>query len=281
MSLRINNNIASLNAQKNLTNVTERLGKNFKRLSSGLRISTAADDAAGLAISERLRSTIRSLDQASRNANDAISLTQTAEGGLNEVSNILIRLRELAIQANTGTISSSDKDLLQTELSQLVSEIDRISQAVDFNGISLLDGSSTQVEFAIGDGSTANIDTISVSLDSIRTSSLTDGNTALSSIDIGSSGDVSSALASIDAAIDTVNTFRARLGATENRLTSAIGNLANQVESLSAAESRIRDVDVARESADLTRNSIIQQSALSVLAQANLQPQAALTLLTG
>lgn len=281
MSLVINNNIASLNAQKNLNQVTERLGKNFKRLSSGLRISTAADDAAGLAISERLRSTIRSLDQASRNANDAISLTQTAEGGLNEVSNILIRLRELSIQANTGTISDADKDLLQTELGELVSEIDRIAQAVDFNGIALLDGSSTQIEFAIGDGSTAGVDTISVSIDNVRTSALTDGTTALSAIDIGSSGDVSSALASIDAAITTVNTFRARLGAAENRLTSAIGNLANQVESLSAAESRIRDVDVARESADLTRNSIIQQSALSVLAQANLQPQSALSLLTG
>jgi len=162
-----------------------------------------------------------------------------------------------------------------------VSEIDRIAQAVDFNGIALLDGSTTQIEFAIGDGSTTGVDTISVSIDNIRTSALTDGNTALSAIDIGSSGDVSSALASIDAAITTVNTFRARLGAAENRLTSAIGNLANQVESLSAAESRIRDVDVARESADLTRNSIIQQSALSVLAQANLQPQSALSLLTG
>lgn len=281
MSLVINNNIASLNAQKNLSQVTERLGKNFKRLSSGLRIATAADDAAGLAISERLRSTIRSLDQASRNANDAISLTQTAEGGLNEVSNILIRLRELSIQANTGTISADDKDLLQTELGELVEEIDRIAQAVDFNGIALLDGSSTQIEFAIGDGSAAGIDTISVSIDNIRTSALTDGTTALASIDIGSSGDVSAALLSIDAAITTVNTFRARLGASENRLTSAIGNLANQVESLSAAESRIRDVDVARESADLTRNSIIQQSALSVLAQANLQPQSALSLLNG
>lgn len=279
MSLRINSNIASLNAQKNLASVTDRLQKNYRRLSSGLRISTASDDAAGLAISERLRARIRSLDQASRNANDAISLTQTAEGGLNEVSSILIRLRELAIQANTGTISDSDKDLLQTEADELVSEIDRISQAVDFNDIKLLDGANTTVEFAIGAGATSGVDTVSVALDSIRTTDLTDGTTNLSSIDIGSSGDVSAALSSIDAAITTVSTFRARLGATENRLNSAINNLANQVENLSNAETRIRDVDVARESADLTRNAIIQQSALAILAQANLQPQAALQLL--
>ena len=281
MSLRINSNIASLNAQKNLATVTQRLQGNFRRLSSGLRIATASDDAAGLAISERLRSEIRSLEQASRNANDAISLSQTAEGGLNEVSSILIRLRELAIQANTGTISDSDKDLLQTELSELVSEIDRIAQAVDFNDITLLDGQNTSVEFAIGSGAVTNVDTISVALDSIRTDDLVSGSDALTNIDIGSSGDVSTALAVIDASITTVSTYRARLGATENRLSSAIANLANQVESLSSAESRIRDVDVARESADLTRNSIIQQSALAVLAQANLQPQSALGLLTG
>lgn len=279
MALRINNNVASLTAQKNLATVTSRLQGNFKRLSSGLRIATAADDAAGLAISERLRAQIRSMEQASRNANDGISLTQTAEGGLNEVSNILIRLKELAVQANTGTVSDSDKDTLQAELTELVSEIDRIAQQVDFNGISLLDGTSSTVEFAVGIGDTSGIDTISVSLDSVRTSTL-GGSTSLSTIDIGSSGDVSSALASIDSAIDTVSTYRGRLGSTENRLNSAIAGLATQVENLTAAESRIRDVDVAKESGDLTRNSIIQQASLSILAQANLQPQAALALLS-
>ncbi len=281
MGLRINNNIASLTAQKNLATVTNRLQGNFKRLSSGLRIATAADDAAGLAISERLRSQIRGLGQASRNASDGISLTQTAEGGLNEVSNILTRLKELAVQANTGTVSASDKDTLQSELTELVSEIDRIAQQVDFNGINLLDGSSTSVSFAVGIGDTSGVDTITVSLDSIRTSALTDGTTTLAAIDIGSSGNVSNALSSIDAAISSVSTFRGRLGSTENRLNSSISGLATQVENLTAAESRIRDVDVARESGDLTKNSIIQQAALSILGQANLQPQSALALLQG
>lgn len=280
MGLRINNNIASLTAQKNLSLVTNRLQGNFKRLSSGLRIATAADDAAGLAISERLRSQVRSLGQASRNANDGISLTQTAEGGLNEVSNILVRLKELAVQSNNGTVSSSDKDTLQAELTELVSEIDRMAQQVDFNGINLLDGSQTSVSFAVGIGSTAGVDTISVSLDSIRTDSI-GGGTALNAIDIGSSGDISVALASIDSAINTVSTLRGRLGSTENRLNSSIAGLATQIENLTAAESRIRDVDVASESGELTKNSIIQQAALSILGQANLQPQSALALLQG
>lgn len=276
MALRINNNVASLTAQKNLAQVSGRLQGNFKRLASGLRIATAADDAAGLAISERLRSQIRSLSQAERNGNDAISLTQTAEGGLNEVSNILIRMRELAVQANTGTVSDSDKDTLQNELSELVDEIDRIAQQAEFNDIALLDGSSTTVEFAVGIGDEAGVDTISVTLDSVRTSDL-----SIDSIDIGSTGDVSVALDAIDNAIDTISEFRGRLGSTENRLNSAIANLQQRVESLTAAESRIRDVDVAKESADLTRNNILQQASLAILAQANLQPQSALQLLQG
>ncbi|MBL8766994.1 MAG: flagellin FliC [Planctomycetes bacterium] len=276
MALRINNNVASLTAQKNLAQVSGRLQGNFKRLASGLRIATAADDAAGLAISERLRSQIRSLSQAERNGNDAISLTQTAEGGLNEVSNILIRMRELAVQANTGTVSDSDKDTLQNELSELVDEIDRIAQQAEFNDIALLDGSSTTVEFAVGIGDEAGVDTISVTLDSVRTTDL-----SIDTIDIGSSGDVSVALSAIDNAIDTISEFRGRLGSTENRLNSAIANLQQRVESLTAAESRIRDVDVAKESADLTRNNILQQASLAILAQANLQPQSALQLLQG
>lgn len=276
MALVINNNVASLNARQNLAQVTNNLSKNYKRLSSGLRIATASDDAAGLAISERLRSRIKGLNQASRNANDGISLTQTAEGSLNEVSSILNRLRELSVQANNGTLSDTDKDSLQVEFSELVSEIDRIAQSVDFNGINLLDGQNTSVEFAVGTGTTAGIDTISVTLDSIRTSDL-----SLSTLDIGSSGDISTAINSIDAAINTVSEFRGRLGASENRLSSTINNLAVQVETLTAAESRIRDVDVASESADLTRNSIVQQAALSILAQANVQPQSALSLLSG
>lgn len=280
MSLRINNNVASLTAQKNLASVTGRLQGNFKRLSSGLRIATAADDAAGLAISERLRSQIRGLGQASRNANDGISLTQTAEGGLNEVSNILTRLKELAIQANNGTTSDADKNTLQSELTQLVEEVDRIAQQIDFNGINLLDGSTSSVEFAVGLGAVSGVDTISVSLDSIRTADI-GGTTALNAVDIGSTGDISVALASIDSAIDTVSGLRGSLGSVENRLNHAIAGLSTQIENLTAAESRIRDVDVAHESGELTKNSIIQQAALSILAQANLQPQSALSLLSG
>jgi flagellin len=275
MALRINSNVASLNAQKNLGAVSGRLEGNFRRLSSGLRIASAADDAAGLAISERLRSQIRSLRQADRNANDGISLVQTAESGLNEINSILIRLRELSVQSHNGTVQDADKDTLQNEVAQLVEEIDRISQTVDFNEANLLDGTTATVDFAVDIGASA-VDMISVSLDSMRTSDL-----GVDSIDIGSTGDVSAALSAIDDAIDMVSEFRGRLGAAENRINSAIANLATQVESLTAAESRIRDVDVAFESADLTRNSIIQQAALSMLAQANLQPQAALGLLTG
>jgi len=280
MGLQINSNIASLNAQRNLSMVTERLGRNFRRLSSGFRISTASDDAAGLAISERMRAQIRGLSQASRNSNDGISLTQTAEGTLNEVSSILVRLRELAVQANNGTLSDADKDSLQNELTQLVEEIDRIAQSSTFNNINLLDGTQGTVSFAVGINTTAGIDTISVTLDSMRTADLgASSGTALGAIDIGSTGDVSTAIASIEQAIDDVTEFRGRLGAMENRLFSTIANLGVQVETLSAAESRIRDVDVAVETADLTRNSIVQQAALAILAQANLQPQVALQLL--
>lgn len=274
MALRINSNIASLTAQGNLSNVTNRLEGNFKRLSSGLRIATAADDAAGLAISERLRAQIKSLDQASRNASDAISLTQTTEGGLNEVSNILTRLRQLAVQANTDTTSDDDKDTLQNELGQLKDEIDRIAQQVEFNNVNVLDGSTTSVEFGIGLDAESGVDTVSVTLDSVRSDDLN-----IDDIDIGSSGDVSAALSAIDSAIDSVSEFRARLGAAENRLNSAIRNLSTQIENITSAESRIRDVDVARESADLTRNNIIQQASLAILGQANLQPQSALNLL--
>jgi flagellin len=280
MGLQINSNIASLNAQRNLSMVTDRLGRNFRRLSSGFRIATASDDAAGLAISERMRAQVRSLSQASRNSSDGISLTQTAEGALNEVSNILIRMRELAVQANNGTLSDSDKDTLQNELSQLVDEIDRIAQASTFNDVNLLDGTQGTVTFAVGINTVAGIDTISVTLDSMRTADLGSASgTALDSIDIGSTGDVSVAIASIEQAIDDVTEFRGRLGAMENRLGSTIANLGAQIENLTAAESRIRDVDVAQETADLTRNSIVQQAALAILAQANLQPQVALSLL--
>ncbi len=276
MGLRVNTNVTSINAQRNLSSVTDRLSGNFRRLSTGLRISTAADDAAGLAISERLRSQVRSLEQAKRNANDGISFVQTAEGALNEVSSILTRLRELAIQSSNGSVSNQDKETLDEEFQSLVNEINRIGSSTEFNGIKLLDGSSSSVSFQVGFGTTAGIDTLQVSLAAALTTSL-----SLNSLDIGSGGTTTTAITNIDAAINTVSSLRGSLGAVQNRLGSTINNLAIQAENLSAAESRIRDVDVAYETAQLTRNSILQQASISVLSQANSLPQAALQLLQG
>ena len=274
MGLRVNTNSASINAQRNLASVTDKLAGNFRRLSTGLRISTAADDAAGLAISERLRAQVASLDQAKRNANDGISLVQTAEGALNEVSSILVRLRELAVQSANGSVSNQDKDTLDQEFQSLTDEINRIGRSTDFNGIKLLDGSTSSVSFQVGNGTTAGIDTLSISLTPSLSTSL-----GLNSLDIGSGGSTSTALTNIDAAINTVSSLRGSLGAVQNRLGSTINNLAIQVENLSAAESRIRDVDVAYETAQLTRNQILQQASIAVLSQANAQPQTALRLL--
>jgi len=274
MGLRVNTNVTSINAQRNLASVTDRLSTNFRRLSTGLRISTAADDAAGLAISERLRSQVRSLDQAKRNANDGISLVQTAEGALNEVNSVLTRLRELSIQSANGSVSNQDKDTLNEEFTSLVDEIDRIAQSTEFNGINLLDGSSASVSFQVGYGTTAGVDTLDVTLQAADETAL-----GLDSLDISSTGNTSTAIAAIDTAINTVSSLRGSLGAAQNRLGSTINNLAIQTENLSAAESRIRDVDVAYETAQLTRNSILQQASISVLAQANAQPQSALALL--
>ena len=273
MGLRINNNIASLNAQRNLSRSQESLGRTFERLSSGLRITRAADDAAGLAISERLRSRVRSLNQASRNAGDGVSLVQTAEGALDEVSNILVRLRELAVQSSNGTMSGEDKDTLDTEFQSLVGEIDRIAQVTSFNGIELLDGSQSSVSIRVAEG-TASVDSISVSLESVRTSALT-----INSLDIGSGGNTTTAITNLDAAINSVARVRGNLGAAQNRLETAISSINNTSANLQSAESRIRDLDVAAETAVLTRNSILQQAAIAMLAQANTAPQSALALL--
>jgi len=274
MGLRINTNIASVNAQRNLAEVTARLGQSYRRLSTGLRISVAADDAAGLAISERLRSQISSLGQAQRNANDAISLVQVGEGALNEVSNILTRLRVLTIQAANGSTSAADKNTIQEEFSALVSEINRIALATEFNGVKLLDGSSSVSSFQIGINSTGALDSLNISLAPALSTTL-----GLSTLDVGSAGNSSLALSQIDAAINSVSSLRGRLGAVQNRMGSVIANIAVARESLAAAESRIRDVDIAQETATLTRNTIMQQAAIAILTQANAQPQAALALL--
>ncbi|MFM1872459.1 MAG: hypothetical protein RL398_1881 [Planctomycetota bacterium] len=276
MGLRVNSNIASLNAQRSLSTMTERLQANFRRLSTGLRISTASDDAAGLAISERFRAQVRSTNQAIRNAQDGISLTQTGEGALNEVSSILIRMRELAIQASNGTVSSADRTTLNQEFADLVNEIDRIANSTTFNGVSLLDGTGSTITFQVGTGTTTGIDTIQLSTSDTLASTL-----GLSTLDIGASGTPTIAVQQLDTAINAVSRVRGQFGAAQNRLTTTIANLQIQAENLSAAESRIRDVDVAVETSSLTRNSILQQAAISILAQANTQPEAALQLLQG
>ena len=276
MALRINTNLSSLVAQRGLSQHTDSLLTNFRKLSTGLRIATAADDAGRLATSERLRSQIRSLDAAGRNTNDAVSVLQIAEGALNETSSILTRMRELAITASNGTTSSQEKNTLNEELQALVSEVNRIAQATQFNGTALLDGSSSVVTFQIGFGTTTGVDTLSVSLSPALSTSL-----ALNSVDIGSSGSISNAILAVDAAINTVSALRGRLAAVQNRLNSTLTNISVASEQLSGANSRIRDVDVADETSSLTRNSVLQQAAVSILSQANVQPQAALSLLRG
>jgi flagellin len=271
MGLRVNTNIASMTAQRNLASVTGRLQGNYARLSSGLRIATAADDAAGLGISERMRAQIRSYTVAGRNAQDGVSLSQTAEGALQEVTNNLARMRELAVQAANGTLTTTDRGTLDTEFQELIAEIDRAASQVSFNGVKLLDGSTASLDIQVG-----------ISAGEVITIALVDTTAATLAIDLEdltTAANASAALAVIDSAIDTVTSGRGQFGAAQNRMESAIASIASAREAVAGAESRIRDVDVAQETADLTRNAILQQAAVSVLAQANVQPQLALNLL--
>jgi flagellin len=265
MVLSINTNIPALNAQRHLSAVNALLARTYRRLASGQRIVSAADDPAGLAMSERLRARIRSLSRARLNANDGISTVQVAEGALNEVSAMLVRMRELAIQASNGLMSENDRDALQQEFDALDQEINRIASASDFNGQNLLSGGTITIQ--IGAGTRAGIDTITLSLPDMRSVSL-----GIDILDIGSSGNTEEAIQGVDGAIDIVTTARGDLGAFQNRLTHAINNLGVEIENLSAADSRIRDADMAQETARLVKYSIIQQAAVAVLAQAKDQP---------
>lgn len=276
MGLRINTNVASINAQRNLMGTKWGLDKSLERLSSGYRINRAGDDAAGLAISENLRAQIRGLKQASRNAQDGVSLVQVAEGGLNEISTIMIRLRELAVQAASDTIGPVERQFLNVEYDQLVSEVDRIADGTEFNGTQLLSGTGSILDFQVGTRNDPNIDRLSFD------ASKADANAAALGINLTSVADKASAqnsLAAIDSAIVSVSAMRADFGAIQNRLQSTIGNIAVNVENLSAANSRIRDVDIAEETADLTKNNILLQAGTSVLAQANQTSNTALSLL--
>jgi flagellin len=276
MGLRINTNVASLSAQRALGATNRRLNGNLRRLSSGERITKAADDAAGLAISEKLRAQIRGGRQAKRNANDGISMVQVAEGGLSEVSNILIRLRELSVQAASDTVGDTERGFSDLEFQNLKEEIDRISRSSEFNGVPLLDGTGGMLEFQIG----INNDP---TLDRLRYDG-TENNATLTSLGLLADGvssklQAQTSLTRLDDALVRINGIRANLGATQNRLSSVINNLEISDENLSTANSRIRDVDVATETADLARNNILSQSGVSVLSQANQWPNAALKLI--
>ncbi|MCL4153855.1 UNVERIFIED_CONTAM: hypothetical protein GTU68_004169 [Idotea baltica] len=352
MGLRVNTNIASLTSQRNLGMVSQRLSGNFSRLSSGLRIATASDDAAGLGISERMRSQIRSFSTAGRNAQDGISMVQTAEGALNEVSSLLGRMRELAVQAANGTLSTADRATIDTEFQAIDDEINRVGSQTEFNGISLLNATATtSIQVGINASQTINVATAdmrstALAIDVLSTTSTTNAAngtlstadratidtefqaiddeinrvggqtefngisllnaTATTSIQVGidasqtinvatadmqsaalaidtlsttSATNANAAITALDTAIDSVSTQRGTFGSSINRLQSAHNSIMSAHENLSAAESRIRDVDVAFETADLSRNTIMQQAATSILAQANQQPQLALSLL--
>jgi len=263
MSLRINNNVEAFNAHRQLVQTSGNAAKSMERLSSGYRINRAADDAAGLAISEKLRGQIRGLAQAQRNAQDGVSLVQTAEGSLNEVHSMLQRVRELAVQYQNGTLSTSDKAAITAEATQLASEIERIGSSADFNGIKLLNASTT-VSFQVGANDN---DTISVTTASLGGQ--------VNSIDVSQTD----AISAIDAAISNVSTLRSTFGAVQNRLEHTLNNLATYQENLTASESRIRDVDMASEMVEFSKDQILQQAGTSMLAQANQAPQAVLSLL--
>jgi len=284
MAVRIFNNIPSLTAQRILGVNNNRLSLSVERISSGIRINRAADDAAGLAISEGLRSDIRALRQAVRNASDGISLMNVTEGALNEQSGILIRLRELASQAATGTVGSTERQTIQLEFTALRSELDRISATTEFNGQKLIDGnlasgiainSHTLIQIGLDSSANSRIDlNTQIDLTSIDSTQL-----AIHNLSVTASAEALTSLDKINDAIGSITSTRGKVGAVQNRLTRSIANLSVSVENLTAAESSIRDADIAEEVAELTRNQILVQTATAMVGQANLIPQSVLQLL--
>ncbi|MFP7733917.1 flagellin [Priestia aryabhattai] len=271
--MKINHNIAALNTYRQFNSANNAQSKSMEKLSSGLRINSAADDAAGLAISEKMRGQIRGLDQASRNSQDGISLIQTAEGALNETHSILQRMRELAVQGANDTNTADDRGEVQKELNQLMSEIDRIATDTQFNTQTLFSTGSFQATLQVGANKNQVI-TFSIAAMSSGALSLSTGN-----ISVGSNTAANTAISDIDGAIKTVSSERSKLGALQNRLEHTINNLNTSSENLTAAESRVRDVDMAKEMMEQTKNSILSQAAQAMLAQANQQPQGVLQLL--
>ncbi|WP_121616360.1 flagellin [Virgibacillus halodenitrificans] len=273
--MRINHNIAALNTYRQLNTANNAQSSSMEKLSSGLRINKAGDDAAGLAISEKMRGQIRGLDMAAKNAQDGISLIQTAEGALNETHSILQRMRELAVQSSNDTNTDSDRGELQKELDELITEVDRIANNTEFNTKTLMSGgfagSGSGLVFHIGANSGQSIE---MTIDSMTASGLD-----IEGLKISGQSGADAAITTIQSAIDTVSAQRSKLGAYQNRLDHTINNLNTSSENLTAAESRIRDVDMAKEMMNQTKNSILSQAAQAMLAQANQQPQGVLQLL--
>lgn len=280
MSMFVNTNVSSLNAQRQLFDVSNSLSTSFERLSSGFRINSAADDAAGLQITDRMTSQVQGLNQAVRNANDAISLSQTAEGALQETTTALQRIRTLAIQSQNGINSSADRVALQKEVSALRTEISRISTTTQFAGVNVLSGDFS-AKFLVGAnaGQTISVNLSSGTLTRAGVNGFSATGLGVTSADVLSESNASSMLTAVDSAISAIGGLRADLGALQNRFQSTIRNLSNISENVSAARSQIKDTDFATETANLTRNQIIQQASTTVLSQANQRPQAALQLL--
>lgn len=271
MALYINTNSASLTAQRHLNKSTLQMGKTYQRLSSGLRVNTAADDAAGLAISNRFTAQIRGLNQSVRNANDTISLTQVADGALEETLNALQRIRELSVQAVNDTNVSSDRGSIQKEIDQLLAEIDRISTDTEYNTQTLLDGTFSAKTFQVG---AFKDQTISITIKDADATAI-----GVNALTVSTGSKAASAITTLDNAINSISDIRSNLGALQNRFDSVVANLSNVSENISGARSRMIDADIAQETAMLTRVSILQQAGTAILAQANQQPQLALQLL--
>ncbi len=275
MALYINTNVASLEAQSNLSKTQKDQATNFQRLSSGMRINSAADDAAGLAIKENLNAQVKSFSVAERNSNNAISMAQTAESALGQVGTILTRMRELSVQGANGDLGATDRGYLDTEFQSLRSEITRISDSTIFNSKQLLSGAATTITFQVGINNTTS-DRIDVSFGGVDLAAL---GLAATNVTGATATNSQAAITSIDAAISTVSSRRASFGASMNRLSTTVSNLQSMRTNMSAAHSRIADVDVAEETASMARNQVLSQAAVSVLSQANQSPQLAMSLL--
>jgi len=281
MAIYVNTNIASLNAQRNLSTSTDSLKTSLQRLSSGLRVNSAADDPAGLAISQTMTMQINGNNQGIRNANDGISMAQTAEGALGQIQNNLQTIRQIAVQAANGTVSDTNRSQLQTEVDQLTQEISRIVQTTNFNGTMLLSGGAS-ITFQVGASGVADNQVVASGLDlTTGMNSYATDLHATGTINITTSANASSVLSALDSDINAVSNDRSQLGAVQNRFQAVVSNMANYVQNLQDSRSRIEDTDFASETANLTSNQILQQAGTAILGQANQVPQAALSLLKG